>query len=110
MLAIVIIYNIWGFYLSMTPCNPLQAYWDFSIHGDCRPVSYMWAEIGLHIGTDFLIFMIPIPVVLIMKVPLKQKMSLFFIFALGFLYVYSHPLLSHHAGLTKFQCLLHFCP
>jgi len=69
----------------MTLCIPLQAYWDSSIHGDCKPISYMWAAIGLHIATDFLIFLIPIPVVWSMIIPIRQKIGLILIFALGFL-------------------------
>ena len=94
MLAVVIIYNIWGFCSAMVICVPLQAYWDRSIQGDCKPVSYMWAAIGLHVATDFLIFMIPIPVVLTMMAPMKrQKPGLVLIFALGFLYVCSYVIL-----------------
>lgn len=90
MLIIVVAYNIFGFYSSMTVCVPLQAYWDPTIHGECKPVSYMWAVIGLHVATDFLTFLIPIPVVLAMMIPWKQKIGLVLIFALGFLCVCPH--------------------
>jgi hypothetical protein len=94
MLAVVIIYNIWGFCSAMLICVPLQAYWDRSIQGDCKPVSYMWAAIGLHVATDFLIFIIPIPVVLTMMAPMKrQKPGLVLIFALGFLCACSYLIL-----------------
>jgi len=85
MLAIVVVYNIWGFCTTMTICVPLQAYWDSGIRGECKPVSYMWAVIGLHIATDFLIFLIPIPVVWVMMAPSwKEKTGLTLIFAIGF--------------------------
>src|SRR5690606_12227373 len=63
LLAVVVIYNLLGFVSTMTLCRPLRAYWDFAVKGECHPLSFMWAVIGLHIGTDFLIFLIPIPVV-----------------------------------------------
>ncbi|PKS08144.1 hypothetical protein jhhlp_005420 [Lomentospora prolificans] len=84
-LAIVVIYNILGFISTMTLCRPLRAYWDLSIHEKkCHPPSLMWVAIGLHIGTDFLIFLIPMPVILRMSLPWGQKIGLFVVFALGF--------------------------
>ncbi|KAK3312353.1 hypothetical protein B0H66DRAFT_459414, partial [Apodospora peruviana] len=86
LLAIVIIYNGLGFISTMTLCVPLQAFWDPSVHGNCHAnLDYMWAVIGFHIGTDFLIFLLPIPVVLRMTLPASNKIMLLLIFALGFL-------------------------
>ena len=96
MLAVVIIYNTWGFICTMTQCSPLESYWDFSIKGECRPIVYMWAVIGLHIATDFLIFFIPIPVVFKMRIPWRTKLGLILIFALGFLYGVPPFLLTRH--------------
>ena len=91
-LAIVIIYNILGFISTVTMCIPLEAYWNpFHVKGHCHPSSYMWAVIGLHIATDFLIFLLPIPVAYRMKLPLGQKIGLLIVFALGFLYDSLHP-------------------
>ncbi|KAK3344509.1 hypothetical protein B0T25DRAFT_487390 [Lasiosphaeria hispida] len=85
MLAIVTVYNVWGLCTTITICIPLQAYWDRNVHGDCKSVSNMWAAIGLHVATDFLIFLIPIPVVLKMMAPSwKEKACLILIFAIGF--------------------------
>lgn len=87
LLAIVVIYNLLGFISTMTLCIPLEAFWDPSVPGHCHsaPV-YLWLAIGFHIGTDFLIFLLPIPVVVRMMAPLGQKIMLLLIFALGFLY------------------------
>ncbi len=87
MLAIVVVYNVWGLYETATLCAPLAAYWDPDVKGDCKPIAYMWAAIGLHVATDFLIFSIPIPVVLRMRMPWRQKAELAMVFALGFLCV-----------------------
>ncbi|KAK3997863.1 hypothetical protein QBC44DRAFT_46292 [Cladorrhinum sp. PSN332] len=85
-LVIVVVYNVAGFVSTMTLCIPIQAVWDPSVTGSChRDPRYMWLMIGFHIGTDFLIFLLPIPVVLRMTVPLGQKVMLLFIFALGLL-------------------------
>jgi len=69
----------------ITICVPLQAFWDSSVRGDCKPGSYMWAIIGLHIATDFLIFSIPLPVVYRMRLEWRKKLGLALLFALGFL-------------------------
>lgn len=86
-LAIVVIYNLAGFVSSMTLCIPIQALWDPSVTGKCHiQPRYMWLFIYLHIATDFLIFLLPIPVVLGMTVRLGQKLMLLFVFSLGLLY------------------------
>jgi len=86
MLVVVVGYNIFGLVEDFIICAPLAAYWDPSV-GSCQPPgSVMWALICLHIATDFLIFLIPLPVVFRMKLPLKQKIGLSLTFALGFLY------------------------
>ena len=45
----------------------------------------MWASVGLHIVTDFLIFSIPLPVVYQMRLPWQRRLTLALVFALGFL-------------------------
>ncbi|KAK4149492.1 Phosphoglucosamine mutase [Chaetomidium leptoderma] len=42
-----------------------------------------WALTYLHIITDFMIFVIPIPVVATMTIPMRQKSGLLFVFCLG---------------------------
>ena len=85
MLIVVVVYNIWVFVLMMTICVPLPAFWDRTIQGDCKPYTSMWASIGLHITTDFLIFFIPLPVVYKMTLPWQKRLGLALLFALGFL-------------------------
>lgn len=89
MLAIVVLYNTWGFCSAMTLCIPLHKYWNAETEGTCKPAVYMWAVLGLHVATDFLIFLLPLPVVLSMKaLSRRQRTGLLLIFALGFLYVF----------------------
>jgi len=85
MLAVVVIYNIWLLATMLSICVPLEAFWDPNVRGDCKPGSTMWASIGLHITTDFLIFSIPLPVVWKMRLPCQKKLGLALLFALGFL-------------------------
>lgn len=84
--AIVILYNTLGFFSTMTLCVPLEALWNKTVEGNCHlNPAYMWIAIIFHIVTDFLIFALPVPVVVLMTVPLSQRVMLLLIFALGFL-------------------------
>jgi hypothetical protein len=84
-LAIVVIYNAWGVAMYLTMCVPIAKMWDRSIGGYCHPHSVWWALTYLHIITDFMIFIIPIPVVVTMTIPMRQKVGLLAVFTLGLL-------------------------
>ncbi|KAK3942513.1 hypothetical protein QBC46DRAFT_72177 [Diplogelasinospora grovesii] len=84
-MTIVILTNVWTFVTVMTSCIPLQAFWDPSIPDSyCRPASYWFANTGLHIGTDVLLYILPLPVIFNLQVKRRQKVALYSIFALGF--------------------------
>lgn len=84
----VVVYNTLGFVSTMTLCVPLEALWNPAVQGNCHlsPV-YMWLAIGLHIVSDFLIFAIPLPVIILMTATMSRRIMLLLIFSLGFLYV-----------------------
>ncbi len=85
MLVLTIAYNIAGFIVQMTTCIPLEKLWEPALYGKCHPVTLAWAFIGLHVVTDFLIFALPIPIVALMTMSLRQKLLIVVLFALGFL-------------------------
>ncbi|KAK3291203.1 uncharacterized protein B0H64DRAFT_330769 [Chaetomium fimeti] len=82
-MGIVVVYNIWGFGMYLTMCIPLQKMWHSDLDGYCHPYEVWWALTYLHIITDFMIFLIPIPVVVTMTIPLRQKAGLLVVFTLG---------------------------
>ena len=84
-LGIVTVYNVWALCMYVTMCIPLAKTWDPSIPGYCHPWKVWWALTYLHIITDFLIFFIPVPVVVTMMIPIHQKVGLLVVFATGFL-------------------------
>lgn len=89
-LALVVIANgIWTLYTVLTACKPLTAFWHYDpaavLPPECRPVSDWLINTGLHIGTDFLMYLLPLPVVLSLRVPLRQKLALYGVMALGLL-------------------------
>lgn len=97
-MAIVALYNIFVTASVVTFCVPLQAFWDFSIKGAyCHPKSVFWANTYMHIIVDFLIYLLPMPIILRVQFPRRQKVLLFVLFAFGFLYD-SHPHPLRQAG------------
>jgi hypothetical protein len=71
-----------------TACIPLQAYWDERITGAyCHPQAVWWVNTSLLMVTDFLIFLLPLPVISTLNVSRRQRYALWLIFGLGFLCV-----------------------
>ncbi|KAK1760163.1 hypothetical protein QBC47DRAFT_448749 [Echria macrotheca] len=86
-LAIVILTNgIWTFVTVITACLPLSAFWDRTSGMDyyCRPVVYWYANTGMHIATDVLLYILPLPVIVTLQIRPRQKLVLYAVFALGF--------------------------
>ena len=108
-LVVVLIYNLFGLISTSTVCTPVKSFWDPEVEGHCHPGSFMWAVIGFHIGTDFLIFLLPMPVVYRMTLPPGQKLGVMLAFGLGFMYasIPSFYLLFANANIGAFSvCLI----
>ncbi|KAL1844589.1 hypothetical protein VTK73DRAFT_2248 [Phialemonium thermophilum] len=86
MLLVVVAYNTWGVVSDLTLC-PLPDLWSSADYEACHPVRYTWASVSLHIATDFLIFLLPIPVFFRVRMPSREKITLLVLFSLGFLCV-----------------------
>ena len=87
-LSIVLLSSVWNFYVIFSACSPIQAYWDPSVQGaSCHEQAYWLSNSGLLISTDFLVFFLPIPVVLRLKMRTAQKVLVLALFSMGFLYV-----------------------
>jgi hypothetical protein len=92
LLGIVIAYGTWLFFSSLFPCMPVAYFWDKQISGHCLPRMAVWfLNAALNIITDIAIFILPLRVVSALSLPRGQKIGLYFIFALGFLYVCHLP-------------------
>ncbi|GJC87770.1 hypothetical protein ColLi_10608 [Colletotrichum liriopes] len=88
LLGTVIVSHAWIIVSILTTCIPLSAAWDFDPLGPavyCHPISVFWGNACLHLVTDFLIFLLPLPVISSMRLPRRQKMGLYFVFCLAFL-------------------------
>ncbi|KAK3360631.1 hypothetical protein B0T25DRAFT_496594 [Lasiosphaeria hispida] len=87
LLALVMVYNVCVFVLVFTACVPLQAFWDFALQAQgayCHSKDIWWANTYLHVITDFMIYLLPMPVIFQVRFPKRQKILLFVLFAFGF--------------------------
>ena len=84
-LAIVMACNIWVFISMLISCIPLAAVWNPAIKGTCLGLAVTVGNSILHIITDFIIFVLPVPVLVKLKMTLKRKIALMMVFSLGFL-------------------------
>ncbi|KAK6499471.1 hypothetical protein TWF506_004101 [Arthrobotrys conoides] len=66
-------------------CVPVEAFWTGDPTAKCIPREALWfANAGLNIFTDFSIAILPLPVIIKLNMPRRQKIPLMMIFALGF--------------------------
>ncbi|KAH7394661.1 hypothetical protein BKA66DRAFT_282990 [Pyrenochaeta sp. MPI-SDFR-AT-0127] len=85
-LAFISIYTIWVVATSIVPCVPVGRYWNKSVQGGCLPNGVLWfLNAGLNIFSDFIVVLLPIPSILSLQLPKKQKIGVSLIFALGLL-------------------------
>ncbi|KAJ5620903.1 hypothetical protein N7510_004887 [Penicillium lagena] len=84
MIAILAIYGTWAVISAFLNCLPVAKFWDDSIPGFCLSKPGLWfSNASMHITTDFAILMIPIPALMAIDLPRKQKIALMVMFALG---------------------------
>jgi Kef-type K+ transport system membrane component KefB len=85
LLAVVAVSNLFVVISILTACIPLQAYWDPTVAASfCQPLSTYWANTGITIGTDIIVFLLPIPMIMPLKLPRRQKVSVTAVFVVGF--------------------------
>jgi hypothetical protein len=83
-IGFIIIYGIWTIISGIFTCVPVAAFWDVNIHGHCIAHKFLWFfNAAVNIVTDLTILILPMPVLSTLRLPLKQKVGLMFIFALG---------------------------
>lgn len=86
LLTMVLLTGLTGIGLIFTACIPLQAYWDRMADATyCHTLQAYSAILGIQLGTDFLIFLLPLPVIWSMRAPKDQKILLLTLFSFGFL-------------------------
>jgi hypothetical protein len=65
-------------------CTPVRSYWDITIPGKCiDSQAFVYVAAGLNILEDLIIMFLPIMELKSLKLDLKKKFALAFMFALG---------------------------
>jgi hypothetical protein len=89
---LVAIFIVGGWALSQTfvgifACTPVRGFWDTTIESKCIPNIPQWyINAAGNIITDVAVFVLPIPAIWKLQLAKPQKVFLFGIFGLGFLY------------------------
>lgn len=73
-----------AFMAAVFQCTPISRAWNKAIPGTCVSLSENWyANAGFSIATDFIILVLPMPILYKSKIPTNHKAALMFVFALG---------------------------
>lgn len=65
-------------------CTPIRGFYDFSVPAKCiNTVQFYWASAVLNVITDFLILVLPMPVVWKLHMSLRRKIGVSLLFVMG---------------------------
>jgi hypothetical protein len=83
-LSVIGVYGTWAFISAWLNCLPVAKFWNESLDGYCLNKEGLWfSNSALHILSDLIILILPMPVLKSLQLPKKQKMALMAVFALG---------------------------
>lgn len=104
LIAVVLLSHLYIIANLLASCVPLHAFWTFSIRKTsyCHSKEIYWSNYILHVATDFLIFLIPLPVIFKLKIPPRQKIPLAAVFLAAFAYVAPQDARPSDSELTAF--------
>lgn len=81
-IALVTAYGLNTVFTAIFTCVPVNTFWLGG--GKCIPKKFLWFfNAAFNILTDIIILILPMPVLSSLRLPLKQKIGLMFVFALG---------------------------
>lgn len=84
--AILAVCGVWMVLSAFLNCIPVASFWNPAVSGHCLQDDALWySNASLNMLTDMAILIIPIPVLVLLDLPLRQKVALCCIFALGWL-------------------------
>jgi hypothetical protein len=91
LIGFLALYGTWTVVSAWANCVPLAKFWDDTIPGFCFDKEALWfSNSAIHILTDILILIYPMPVLKSLQLPKRQKVALMGVFALGGLYVHQY--------------------
>ncbi|KAF4979255.1 hypothetical protein FZEAL_4500 [Fusarium zealandicum] len=84
LISLICVYTFVYVLLIIFRCRPIAAGWDLTIEGECiDKVVPMFTLAILNIIIDLFVLSVPIRIVLPLQIPMRQKISLAFLFATG---------------------------
>ena len=101
LIGFLALYGTWTIISAWANCIPVKKFWDPTVAGFCFNKEALWfSNSAIHILTDLLILIYPMPVIKSLQLPSRQKIALMGVFALGGLYVLVPIHQSSHHPLT----------
>lgn len=87
-MTLIVLWCISQILVSAFTCIPIEGLWDPTVSAVCNAIGpdpqFYMASVG-NIVTDFIILLLPLPVVWKLKLRRPQKVVLFVVFGVGFL-------------------------
>ncbi|KAF3407307.1 hypothetical protein DPV78_001096 [Talaromyces pinophilus] len=84
MAIVIAIYGTWVILSGFLNCIPVARFWDPNVPGHCLAYRPLWySNAALNILTDVVILIMPIPALMPLDLPLRQKVGCCCVFALG---------------------------
>lgn len=93
-LCIIPVVALWMVLSSFMFCVPVEDFWSSASQHRCLPRGVWFLNAALQIVTDLWIVILPMPVLVRLKLPRRQKVAVLLVFGLGILY--SPLALPHH--------------
>ncbi|KAH8655106.1 hypothetical protein BGZ60DRAFT_435500 [Tricladium varicosporioides] len=83
-MGIVVVYGVQTFFTSVFACVPISGFWDLGLQARCIDKKFQWFfNASFNIFTDLIVLLLPMPALMEIQLPKKQKIVLMFVFALG---------------------------
>ncbi|KAF2841338.1 hypothetical protein M501DRAFT_905721, partial [Patellaria atrata CBS 101060] len=83
-LIILLAAMLYGVFGAIFLCNPPRKYWINDLPGHCSDAKTYWvASASINIIMDFVIWILPMPLISQLHLPLRHKVGLILVFALG---------------------------
>ncbi|KAJ5495745.1 hypothetical protein N7539_000861 [Penicillium diatomitis] len=84
LLGFLITFALWAVISAWAMCVPLRKFWDPDVVGFCFDKKALWfSNSAIHILTDFMILVWPMPLLKSLQLPKRQRFALMAVFALG---------------------------
>ena len=94
-IGIISAFTIGTVFSSIFQCSPVAYAFNKTILGTCIDMTAFWfANAAFNILSDLVIIALPVPVISKLQLPLRSKIALCGLFAVGILYVPIHPFIS----------------